>query len=203
MITVHIRTVQPMRANRRNLTRWLREGLQRALIYWHRKFLPFHFTTYAYARYPGAIKVRKGTSRYRDPATGEWRISDKRPLYESGLTRAMATTYLKTSGVSAAATTKFGAALGALGAGGLGGTVWVQGELQVPAYLGYLKSKGFDVNKELTVMNATELREMGKVAFRYVRSQIEVPGGGANIVGLGAFAERVYGTRRHEGALAA
>ena len=198
LITVRLKTVQPLMANMRNLNRWLKEGLERSLAYWHQKFLPLHFTTYAYARYPNVYRRRKGSGkrRYRG-AGGEWRsTADARPLYETGYTRNLALSSYRLGGASTGAKTTLGRALlsvGAPAAGMLGARI----TFNVPHYIAFLRGKGFDPDAELTTVNAVEMSEMGRVAFTHVsRRHREALSIGPSVLALDDYVSQISGTAR-------
>ena len=199
LITVRLRTVQPLTANTRNLNRWLKEGLERALAYWHQKFLPLHFTTYAYSRYPNVYKRRKGGGkrRYRRGG-GEWRsTADARPLYETGYTRNLALSSYRLSGASiGGGKTTLGRALLSVGAP-TAGMIGARITFNVPHYIAFLRGKGFDPDAELTTVNAVEMSEMGRVAFTHVsRRHREALSIGPSVLALGDYVSQVSGTAR-------
>jgi len=47
------------------MVKWFREGLVKAVQYWHSQYLPFHFTSDAFTRYPGAYVERKRKGRQK------------------------------------------------------------------------------------------------------------------------------------------
>ena len=189
LIDIQMREVQPLAATDRNMRAWMKEGLRQALVYWHEHFLSFHFTTYAYARYPGVYKHRKGPGkrRYRG-AGGEWRsTADARPLYETGAARTTALSRFWTSGASIGggrgALTGLGQAIVQTG-GATEGMVAARGVFEVPNYIAYLRGKGFDPDAELTTVNAEELTQMEHIAIEHVRNEhLKTLLGGAPSVG--------------------
>ena len=152
MIAPRIRWViaEPWRATDRNMRAFLTEGLKRALVFWWKRFLWLHFTTYAYTRYPGIFKKRVPKSRYRERSgggQGDIRQTVKRPLYWTGLTRQMALSSMKMSSVSLGTVEKptayAAAAMSSAQARGeyfsFGSShVVVKGVLTIPSYVGYL-----------------------------------------------------------------
>lgn len=160
--------------SKRNFRRWGREALERGLIYWHRHFLRYHFTTYAFSRYLGVFKMRVKTSSYRKVGGGWAESRDPRPLYESGATRMMALSYFTTGGMSIGGQTR--GALAASRAGIGGETIVAKGNFEVPAYVNFLKGKGFDVDKELTFINESEWRQMVDVIWSHMEKLIASKG---------------------------
>lgn len=60
MLKTQIKYTGPMKLKVKGFNKALKDALTAALAYWHRTFLPQHFQTNAYYRYPGLIKKRRG-----------------------------------------------------------------------------------------------------------------------------------------------
>lgn len=148
-----------IKADKRKLRRWTKEGLKYALEYWAKKFLRLHFTQHAYVRYPGVYKRRQYRRRTRRGLFGSQSevVRDLRPLYETGLSRLVALGNVRISG------------RGKLGPEFVGAQVKVQAHM----HLTYLKKRGiYDPEKEITAVNRKELQVLAQIVDKYVHAQL-------------------------------
>jgi len=154
---IEIYVDQHLYAPRRTYKRAMKKALLAAVKHWHGVYLPLHFKTAAYHRYPGVYKRRK-PKRWRDKR-GMRVIDNPRPLYKSGLTemRARGSPYWGTwegfSGTSVQARVKF----------------------SVPEYLLAIRRWGYEPLAELTVTNQQEINALAKLVDRVTGEELNKP----------------------------
>jgi len=124
----------------------VRASLKGSVVHRHQHHMPAHFTTAAYHRYPGVYKKRK-PRRYRSRSGGQWKSYNPAPLVSSGHTRNQVM-----------GTARFTASKQR-------GThiVTARSTFNVPPYLKFIKSRGYDPSKELAATNRQEKGAMLRV----------------------------------------
>ena len=157
----------------REANKLIDDGLWKAIEFWQKNYLRFHFTMYAYSRYPGVFKQRKPRKKRfsyikNSGAPVDYYGVSRRPLYQTGTTMIMATaTPIRRARLTSRSA--LGRLVGTLGPEGR----TVRGMIKVPDYLHYIRRYGIDDIRELTVLNESEMTVMAEVADKYMSTQAQ------------------------------
>ncbi len=154
-MTAFLRLPEWIVAPQRALNRAAKTAFKACVAKWHKEYLQFHFSMAAYTRYPDVYKMRHGRRRYMDPASGQWRLPDRRPLYESGGTMRQALQAITVHGTSHGAS----------------------GTFTVPSYITALQRRGYyEPFREMVEMNHQEVAVLCKHLADVTLEELEKDG---------------------------
>jgi len=136
MVIFGVRVPRGMKAPKRTVDKAMKSAGLAMMQHWIDNYLPLHFKTIAYTRYPGTYKRRHEPKG--EPTRGQ---HDPAPLKESGMAEMEARLSARAHGTSSKVSASF----------------------TVPMHVLRLKAQGYDPEAELSVVNAEETRQMLKV----------------------------------------